>query len=608
MALTKARNRMIDEAFVNIKDFGATGDGVTDDAVAIQAAFSEANGTVSKTVYFPAGTYIVNSTIITNPNTTNGDMPNITGDGPQGTIIKAGATLSTNPILKHQGASPSVNTKWTGFRLQGTGAADGQWGVSHINTCFVNYDNITFYDLAEGIRFENLAAGFTEQNVLTNCRAVLVKYFLGFHRLTGSTASSFRGTGFASECHMDLTSVADSRMIQVHLNAALHPNLYDTPLNISVWANASSVVTNNDGTTPIRATGTVRYESSAAGWTLGTGSATDTFTGVLDGISYNPTSGTYQVRGFVNGNLWQNDSPGYLMLQDEDPELLLKGSLTSGAHNNKITFQSAAGSETFSIEGSYYGGASETTVAATLGQSLVFDANATETIRLDSSTGYVGITEATPSKLLDLNNGAAGGDILCYDIYTHDGGVETSDQRLKRDISISSLGLEFVNLLNPVSYKWKDVDEVIETETVEIQKTEVITKDITYTEIIENGGKYIQQQVTKTQEVEEPVFEKVDLYNQNGDVIGEHKIPVMETIERVVNQYDAESYTRTHYGLISQEVESVLSGLNLNSDDFAGFVYDKDRDRYGLRYIEFISPLIKAIQELTTRIEQLENN
>ena len=29
--------------------------------------------------------------------------------------------------------------------------------------------------------------------------------------------------------------------------------------------------------------------------------------------------------------------------------------------------------------------------------------------------------------------------------------------------------------------------------------------------------------------------------------------------------------------------------------------------RYGLRYTEMISPMIKAIQELTTRIEQLEN-
>lgn len=53
--------------YINVKDYGATGDGVTDDSVAIQAAFS-ARGTPpaggginhpAARVYFPTGTYIV---------------------------------------------------------------------------------------------------------------------------------------------------------------------------------------------------------------------------------------------------------------------------------------------------------------------------------------------------------------------------------------------------------------------------------------------------------------------------------------------------------------------------------------------------------------------
>jgi hypothetical protein len=55
-------NRFAD--VVNVKDFGAVGDGVADDTAAIQAAVAASGG---KTIFFPTGTYIVNNNItITN--------------------------------------------------------------------------------------------------------------------------------------------------------------------------------------------------------------------------------------------------------------------------------------------------------------------------------------------------------------------------------------------------------------------------------------------------------------------------------------------------------------------------------------------------------------
>lgn len=78
---------------------------------------------------------------------------------------------------------------------------------------------------------------------------------------------------------------------------------------------------------------------------------------------------------------------------------------------------------------------------------------------------------------------------------------------------------------------------------------------------------------------------------------------------------------RTHTGLIAQEVEETLYDIGLSEKDFAGLCKDKkvvddketDEYLYGLRYEEFISPLIKMVQmqqkeieELKERIEKLE--
>lgn len=51
---------------VSVKDFGAKGDVVTDDTAAIQAAFNNCKG---KSIYFPAGTYTISSTIVLTENT-----------------------------------------------------------------------------------------------------------------------------------------------------------------------------------------------------------------------------------------------------------------------------------------------------------------------------------------------------------------------------------------------------------------------------------------------------------------------------------------------------------------------------------------------------------
>lgn len=66
----------------NVKDYGAKGDGVTDDTDAIKAVLNKLVGGVGGIVYFPFGTYIVSETIMVGGNVT------ICGDGVFNTILK----------------------------------------------------------------------------------------------------------------------------------------------------------------------------------------------------------------------------------------------------------------------------------------------------------------------------------------------------------------------------------------------------------------------------------------------------------------------------------------------------------------------------------------
>ena len=140
------------------------------------------------------------------------------------------------------------------------------------------------------------------------------------------------------------------------------------------------------------------------------------------------------------------------------------------------------------------------------------------------------------------------------DVYATNGTIQTSDKNVKDNITESDLGLDFVNKLKPVSYKFKEK-------------------------------------------------------------------------------------TRTHYGLIAQDIEDVLSDISKSTTDFAGFIKTQKEDHslwtkddaetkdgsehigdfknplgtkidgeytYALRYEEFISPIIKAIQELSAKVKALE--
>ena len=81
---------------LSVKDFGATGDGTTDDTTAIQNALNAGTG---RSVYFPAGTYRISTTLLVKTKTT------LIGEGMNKSIIKltagfgASVTAIRNDII-----------------------------------------------------------------------------------------------------------------------------------------------------------------------------------------------------------------------------------------------------------------------------------------------------------------------------------------------------------------------------------------------------------------------------------------------------------------------------------------------------------------------------
>ncbi len=78
-----AWRRFTDDKIINVKHYGAVGDGVADDTAALLLAVTAVNTRVKAVLYFPEGTYNVNVSL----NMTTADFVIVRGDGIQNTII-----------------------------------------------------------------------------------------------------------------------------------------------------------------------------------------------------------------------------------------------------------------------------------------------------------------------------------------------------------------------------------------------------------------------------------------------------------------------------------------------------------------------------------------
>jgi len=147
----------------NVKDYGALGDGSTNDTTAIQAAINAAaNASTSflgNCVYFPSGTYCVTGLTIPSTNSSSASFKLVLkGDGPQASTITYHSSASTSAIFVKWNVSgdsnkPDAAVIDLGFYADGNRIANSpifvSYGVTNlwlVNVyTFVQYDSFYIY-------------------------------------------------------------------------------------------------------------------------------------------------------------------------------------------------------------------------------------------------------------------------------------------------------------------------------------------------------------------------------------------------------------------------------------------------------------------------------
>ena len=179
MSLTKVTYSMINQGHFNVRDYGATGDGTTDDTAAIQAAINAAElitgstyitATHPATLYVPAGVYKITDTI-----NILGNIQFI-GDGNTATIFNI---VSATPIQAFL-IGPSADnqymwgSRFQGFRINcsgGAGVCDGFKTRTGANNSVITqcvFDDILVWQSHVG--FEMI--GVQYMNDWRNCKVV----------------------------------------------------------------------------------------------------------------------------------------------------------------------------------------------------------------------------------------------------------------------------------------------------------------------------------------------------------------------------------------------------------------------------------------------------
>ena len=154
--------------------------------------------------------------------------------------------------------------------------------------------------------------------------------------------------------------------------------------------------------------------------------------------------------------------------------------------------------------------------------------------------------------------------------YAYGAVQDRSDVRDKTDIQDCTLGLDFINALRPVKYKW-DYREDYARDLFPLLNREDYESDEAYQSALEQ---------------------------QQNDHCAFFQNPVKD---------GSKTRNREHHGLIAQEFKQVLDNLGIDHAAYQDHSANGGMDVKSMGYVELIPNLIKAIQDISAKVESLEN-
>jgi hypothetical protein len=307
------------QQFVTVKDFGAVGDGVTDDTTAINNAISAVQSLGSSnggTLYFPSGTYLINSTIM---------LPNrvgLQGENGRSVVIKPTSSFSSAYMF---------------YAVNGTSSMFGSWIKDmYIDSRGKNMTAVVRSDAwQETCGMERVVIQF---DGTTNAGFLYQNGYGGAAYLRLIDVEIFSDSTYATAKGINIGTISSVGMFVLHFDSGTIAGSVAHPLPIGIYmANDTLVVNTYHG----------EYVANMVVMNGAGGISADTVTGsfnnVTNIISLGSTfTGVCNLRNIMpngaTGNVLQNDVSGRNISQSEGvlAEYVYQPSSFSAVVNSQI--------------------------------------------------------------------------------------------------------------------------------------------------------------------------------------------------------------------------------------------------------------------------------